>query len=90
VLKSDAALEDEWIHFCRSKEPVYMSILHGYGPLLYFLNKKGLLTRLLYTRPQLRNIGNLVRCESHREVLLTLARLNLEEERGAGTRDRTK
>lgn len=41
------------------------------------LNRTMTLTRLFYSRSQLRNTGNLVRCESHREVMETLAQMDI-------------
>jgi poly-gamma-glutamate synthesis protein (capsule biosynthesis protein) len=83
LLASDEALEQEWAGFCRAQAGRYMSALLGFGRVLAKLNRGGWMTRLLCTRSQLRSMGNVVRCESHREVLLTLAQLRLEEEREA-------
>jgi len=59
-----------------------MSLIHGYSRPLSLLYRTGFLTRLLFTRSQRRNSGNVVRCESHWEVVTTLADLDLERERG--------
>jgi len=83
VLADEEAYERQWRQFCESRRSRYMSLIHGFCRPLYLLNRTGLLTRLLFTRTQLRNIGNVIRCESHRDVLTTLADVDLERERGS-------
>lgn len=74
-------LEKQWQTFCESKRSLYMSIIHGFGRVLSVLNRMLPLTEYLYTKSQRRNIGNIVRCESHHEVLVTLADMDLASER---------
>jgi poly-gamma-glutamate synthesis protein (capsule biosynthesis protein) len=81
VLSDDDAYEEEWQRFCDGRKWIYLSMLHGFSRPLYLLNWTGLLTRLLYTKSQIRNIFNLIRCESHREVLTTLSDTHLEAAR---------
>ena len=45
------------------------------------LKRTGLLTRARRTKTEFPNIGNDIRCESHREVLTTLAQSCLDFER---------
>lgn len=80
VLRDDAAYQRRWRDYCESRRYEYLSLVHGFPEPLRLLNRRGLLTRMLYSRAGLRIIGNLVRCESHREVLTTLAAIDLERE----------
>ena len=80
ILNSEDSLQSYWRDACETRRHEYMSSLLGLGRTLRFVNRRGLLTRLLLSRHDRRAIGNMVRCESHREVLQTLADIDLERE----------
>jgi len=65
-------VQSEWDAFCESREGMYIDLVLGLNRYVRFLNRatKGALVRQMYARADLMNILNIVRCESHREVLL--------------------
>lgn len=68
----DNILEAKWAEFCRSKKDLYMSILLGHNKYLNFINRKIGFVDKVYAKKSLMDVGNIIRCESHREVLLTI------------------
>lgn len=73
-IKDAAFVEAEWLKFCNSIEPLYLSMLYGQGIQTNRLNRllKNRLIRLLFTKLQLNVTNNLIRCDAHREVVETL------------------
>jgi poly-gamma-glutamate capsule biosynthesis protein CapA/YwtB (metallophosphatase superfamily) len=68
LLADKKRLHQEWQKFCLNKRRDYQSILFGYGRLLTIANK---LIGFADWFPKKRkmNVGNIVRCASHLEVL---------------------
>lgn len=54
---------------CDQKRYEYLSYLHGYNRILSYINKKIHFTDALYSRRANNLILNVMRCETHREVL---------------------
>jgi poly-gamma-glutamate synthesis protein (capsule biosynthesis protein) len=65
-------VDDEWRAFCRAKRDLYFSILKGHGRVARALNRRTGLATGFYSEEALSTLLNVVRCESHREVLLTV------------------
>ncbi len=65
-------IQKRWIDFCRVNRDRYMSLVLGHNRYVSFANKRLPLVDMVYSKESLRNMGNVIRCESHREVLLTI------------------
>lgn len=84
IFEDEEAYERAWAEFCMERRWSYMTLVSGFRRPLPRLNRKGALTRLLCSRTQRRAMGAMFRCESHREVVITLADLDLQAEREPG------
>jgi hypothetical protein len=72
IIADDVQLEEKFLEYCRSVFPMYDAFLEPYfGKYITALRKRGLFPKLITRRKRLLYL-NLVRCESHREVLLRL------------------
>lgn len=84
VIKDPAALEEEWKKYCKSQEDKYYKILFLMPKVLeqiftkFKLNSPAIKLKRFYPRELLRML-NVIRCESHRDVALSL----LDEENEA-------
>ena len=67
-------LEKEWIRFCNSKRSMYLGHLFGFNRYLIFLNRKlnNKIIDIFYSKRKKMIVQNLIRCESHHEVLATV------------------
>ncbi|HQK02547.1 MAG TPA: CapA family protein [Verrucomicrobiota bacterium] len=81
ILEDREAYDRAWIEFCLKRRWSYMNCVSGFRRPLARLNRGGVLTRLLSDRTRRRAMGAMFRCESHREVVITLADLDLKAER---------
>ncbi len=72
VLKNDRALRVLWEEYCRKMEIQYLNGLQGYGQFMGRANNKLGFPRLFRSAGSYRKQLNYVRCESHREALLTI------------------
>lgn len=73
-IQSDDFVHDQWEQFCTRAENLHLPLLLGWNRYLIFLNRKlkGLPLRLFYGR-RMRNVThNLIRCESHQEVIRSI------------------
>lgn len=73
-VKDDTIVEEKWLEFCKERRDLYMSILLGHNRYLNYANRKFKIADKIYSKGALRNMSNIVRCESHREVLLTIGK----------------
>lgn len=72
IIADDEKLESRFREYCESVFPMYDAFLEPYfGKYITALRKRGFFPKLLSKRKRLLYL-NLVRCESHREVLLNL------------------
>jgi len=73
-IKNDGFIEKEWVQFCNSKKNIYLPLLFGLGTNFIRLNRllKNKLIDLFYLKKQLMRTNNIIRCESHHEVLQTI------------------
>jgi poly-gamma-glutamate synthesis protein (capsule biosynthesis protein) len=72
IISDDARLQDAFMAYCRSKKKMYESFLEpNFGTKVASLRARGFFPRLMKGRKRLLLL-NLMRCESHREVLFDL------------------
>ena len=73
-IKDNNFIENEWIKFCSSIEYLDMPLLLGWNRYLNYLNRifKGLPFKWIYNKKKLNIIHNMIRCESHNEVIQSL------------------
>jgi len=72
LILDDGFVCDTWRAFCASKRDTYLSTLRGHRRLVRALNKLTHFTNWQYSRDALTTLENVVRCESHLEVLNTI------------------
>jgi poly-gamma-glutamate capsule biosynthesis protein CapA/YwtB (metallophosphatase superfamily) len=83
AIASDEFVREKWSEFCAKNSHSYMSKLLGYNRLFRFLNRNGLVVRHLYNKRAILKMLNLIQCEAHRDVLITI----LGNVREGGARD---
>ncbi len=71
-IQEDGFLEQAWRDFCTNKRDLYFSILRGHSRPNRRMNQMTHFADRLYSRTALLALQNVVRCESHREVLQTI------------------
>jgi len=72
IIADDVQLEARFLEYCRSVFPMYDAFLEPrFGRVITALRKRGLFPKPLSRRKRLLYL-NLIRCESHREILLKL------------------
>ena len=64
----------KWDEFCESKKALYLPMHYGFSVTLNRINRllKNLIIEMFYTKKQKLISMNLIRCESHKEVIETL------------------
>ncbi len=72
VLKDEKALRSRWEEYCRKMELQYLNGLHGYGSFFGRINNKLGFPRLFRSNRSYASTLNHIRCESHREALITI------------------
>jgi len=65
-------VEKEWALFCKRLRYNYFSIFRGHGRLLRFFNRLFHFSDLFYSKYDQLVLQNIVRCESHREAIITI------------------
>lgn len=81
VLGDPQQLEQQWQKFCREQKRLYQTLLFGFNRMFHIANKITGIADFLPRRGQM-NIGNVLRCASHLEVLKTI--YSLEHTTGEG------
>jgi poly-gamma-glutamate synthesis protein (capsule biosynthesis protein) len=72
IISDDEKLSNEFKKYCEQKRHIYTSFLEPHSKtLLHFLRKRGLFPSLLSNRKKILYL-NLMRCESHRDILINL------------------
>ena len=71
-VQDEGFVESAWREFCREKQDSYFSVLRGHGRLVRRANRITHFADRLYSRSALLSLQDIVRCESHREVLLAV------------------
>lgn len=64
-------LEQSWLEFCKKYENYYLGLALGFPKILRRLNRWGWLLKL-YPEDVVLGLGNLYRCDAHRNVIVTL------------------
>jgi poly-gamma-glutamate synthesis protein (capsule biosynthesis protein) len=78
IISQDDALEKRFRERCKSQSNMTLSRLQPYSNrYLVAMNKRGLLPDVL-SKNKRKLLTNLIRCESHREVLLSVLKDSLE------------
>ena len=80
-ISSKDFIDCQWSRFCRKAESLNIPLLLGWNRYLIFVNRKlgGILLRLMYGKRKRNITHNLIRCESHYEVIRTiLGKYNFE------------
>ncbi len=72
VLNDDNALRGRWDEYCRKMEVQYLNGLQGYGNFLSRVNNKLGFPRIFRSSRSYCKQLNYIRCESHREALITI------------------
>lgn len=72
VLIDSKMVRDRWNEYCRKMEVQYLNGLQGYGKFLGRINNKLGFPRIFRSKRSYRKQLNYIRCESHREALLTI------------------
>jgi hypothetical protein len=70
-LADGALVQGRWEEFCAQHGPDALAEALGHGPMLRRLTRRPGVLSWLYSPDALRNAWNSVRCETHREILLT-------------------
>ena len=82
VLKDDKLLLWHWYDFCRKRRAKYFSsIFFPFSRILRILAEKFMLAPLSLNRRAVNLLTNLLRCELHREVVLTLLEYERKDEK---------
>lgn len=68
----DLFVAEHWRKFCRARRHFYFSVLRGHDIPMQALNRITRFTDLLYSKRALLALLNVVRCEAHRETLLSI------------------
>ncbi|MHC1765395.1 MAG: CapA family protein [Verrucomicrobiia bacterium] len=72
VVLSDEAVAEQWVEYCNQHRRSYISQLRGYGYFLRRLNQRSGFGERVISAGAARRMLNAVRCESHREALITV------------------
>lgn len=79
VLQNPADIKNLWLKRCQEQETQYLCRLMGYGKILSRLERTFHFTRSLLGPKRVATLLNLIRCETHRESLLTLFQTYYDE-----------
>jgi len=71
-LQNSALLDDHWLRYCREQADRYLPQLFGYKPAMARFRR--FLLNVLHSEEEFRRALNLVQCETHREVIITILR----------------
>ena len=71
-VKDDSFIKAQWLEFCTKKKHQYLSNVLCHNRILRKINKNGFLLKFFYKKQDLIRLGNVVSCESHKEVLDTI------------------
>ena len=72
--QSNEFLERSWDLFCESQKALYLPLLLGEGRVLNKLNRmcNNKIINYKYSKKNLMTTHNIIRCESHNEVVMTI------------------
>ena len=77
-IQQEGFIENSWSAFCEAKKALYLPHLFGLGRVLNKLNRilGNNIINTLYSKKQFQITQNLIRCESHNEVVQTILKNN--------------
>lgn len=76
-VKDSEFLEEQWTKFCRQQKEQYLTELFGYNRLMR--KARSLFLRALHSKKEVLNALLLARCETHKEILNTIFKVEKEE-----------
>jgi poly-gamma-glutamate synthesis protein (capsule biosynthesis protein) len=73
-IQQEGFIKNSWSTFCKAKKALYIPLLFGLGRIPIHTNRllNNKLIRFLYSTKRVRTALNIVRCESHKEVIQTI------------------
>ena len=73
-ISDETFIQNSWLSFCNKRKPLYFSYMFGFGYLFIVLNRllNNQLVNLFYSDTVKKRSYNIIRCESHYEVIRTL------------------
>jgi poly-gamma-glutamate synthesis protein (capsule biosynthesis protein) len=76
-------IDQNWMKFCSERQAIYFPLIFGFNRILIHLNKllKNSIVRLFYNRKKRIITQNIIRCESHHEVMMTVLNMNVKKKR---------
>jgi hypothetical protein len=63
---------EKWADYCETQRNKYYSLLCGFNNVLRMVNRTGILTKFFTSFADLPAVVDVIRCESHREALLSI------------------
>jgi poly-gamma-glutamate synthesis protein (capsule biosynthesis protein) len=72
LIRDTAFVQARWREYCRGQRYTYFNILRGHSRPMRGLNKLLHFSDMLYSEKELEVLRNVIRCETHREVLDTI------------------
>ena len=74
MIHDEDFIKRSWISFCESKKSLYLPQTLGFNRWLIHLNRltKNKLVSLFFSKKKLQVVQNIIRCESHNEVIQTI------------------
>lgn len=76
-VKDNEFLEEQWTKLCRQQKEQYLTELFGYNRLMR--KARSLFLRTLHSKKEVLNALLLARCETHKEILNTIFKVEKEE-----------
>jgi poly-gamma-glutamate synthesis protein (capsule biosynthesis protein) len=77
AILDDEFVSEEWRRFCEERRYGYLGTLLGHNRMLRVANRHGFLARLLYNKRRLLGTRNVVCCETHREAVETIFKVEI-------------
>lgn len=72
LLESSNFIQSSWNEHCIEFSPLYFSMLRGHNKILRKLNQYLKFTNIFYRKSSLLKLQNIIRCETHHEILKTI------------------
>lgn len=83
VIRDREFIKRSWLEFCNKKKALYMPFIFGFNRILIHSNRmlKNRIVKGIFSKQKLRVVTNLIRCESHKEVLDTIFQNEIKTEK---------
>ena len=76
-LNSPGFVETKWREHSKIKKNLYLGFMRGHNPIMRYINERFSLTDFVYSQEDLLTLLNVVRCQSHREMLVEILNAQL-------------